>query len=275
MTRVPTLPLNDGRAIPQFGLGTWRIPAADAAQAVRAAFDLGYRHIDGATIYRNEEGVGAAIAQSGIARDELFITTKLWNSDQGHDSALRALDTSLSKLGLDFVDLYLIHWPCPAKGKTLETWKALIEARAAGKVKSIGVSNFRIPDLDLIIGETGVTPVVNQIELHPWLQQAALRDYHAARGIVTEAWSPLAQGGELLGDPAIQAIARKHGKSAAQVVLRWHMQLGNVVFPKSSSPARIAENIDIFDFALDAEDMAVFVPLERGQRLGEDPDLVA
>ncbi|MFT3761601.1 MAG: aldo/keto reductase [Pseudoxanthomonas sp.] len=271
MTTVPTLTFNDGKAIPQFGLGVWQTPADETAQVVRTAFGLGYRHIDTAAIYRNEAGVGAAIAESGIPRDELFVTTKLWNADQGHDNALRALDASLSKLKLDHVDLYLIHWPCPGNGKTVETWKALIRAREDGKARSIGVSNFRIEDLERIAGETGVVPAANQIELHPWLQQAALREYHARHGIVTESWSPLAQGGELLGDPALQSIAAKHGKSAAQVALRWHVQLGLVVFPKSVTPARIAENIAIFDFALDEADMAAIARLERGRRLGPDP----
>lgn len=271
MSTVPFLKFNDGHSIPQFGLGVWQTPAAETAQVVQEAFKLGYRHIDGAAIYRNEEGVGAAIKASGLKRDALFVTTKLWNSDQGHDGALRALDASLSKLQLDYVDLYLIHWPTPGNNRQVDTWKALVEARQAGKVKSIGVSNYRIEDLERIADATGVVPAANQVELHPWLQQRELRDFHARHGIVTEAWSPLAQGGELLGDASLQAIANKHGKSAAQVVLRWHVQVGNVVFPKSVHAARLAENIAIFDFALDADDLAAIARLDRGQRVGPDP----
>ncbi|GAB2508388.1 aldo/keto reductase [Pseudoxanthomonas sangjuensis] len=271
MPNVPTLAFSDGRRIPQFGLGVFQTPADETAQVVATAFGLGYRHIDTAAIYRNESGVGQAIAGSGIPRDELFITTKLWNADQGYDSALHALDSSLLKLKLDYVDLYLIHWPCPANGRFVDSWKALIQAQKDGKAKSIGVSNFRIADLERIVGETGVAPVANQIELHPLFQQAELREYHARHGIVTESWSPLARGGELLGDATLQAIAGKHGKSVAQVVLRWHVQLGLVVFPKSVTPSRIKENIEIFDFELDGDDLAAIAGLDRGQRIGPDP----
>lgn len=275
MSPIPSLPLNDGHRIPQFGLGVWQTPADQTAQVVRAALDLGYRHIDTAAIYENETGVGQAIAESGLARDTLFITTKLWNADQGHDRALKALDTSLDKLGLDYVDLYLIHWPCPSKGLFVESWQALVQARKDGKVRSIGVSNFRAQDIDQIVEATGVTPAVNQIELHPLLQQTELRAYAAAHGIITESWSPLAQGGEVLADPTLQAIAAKHGKSVAQVILRWHIQLGLVVFPKSVTPSRIAENAAIFDFALDDADIAQIGTLNAGQRLGPDPSTLA
>lgn len=271
MSSIPTLPLLDGRRIPQFGLGVWQTPAEETARVVGEAFKLGYRHIDTAAIYQNEEGVGRAIAESGLARDELFITTKLWNADQGHDSTLKALDRSLSKLGLDYVDLYLIHWPCPEDGKFVDTWKAMIQAQAEGKVRSIGVSNFRVADIEHLLAETGVMPVVNQIELHPLLQQSALRDYHHQHGILTESWSPLAQGGDLLKDPGLQAIGQAHGKSAAQVILRWHVQLGLVVFPKSVTPARIKENAEIFDFELSAQEMAQIGKLDAGTRLGPDP----
>jgi 2,5-diketo-D-gluconate reductase A len=274
MSKVPSLELLDGRSIPQFGLGVWQTPADETASVVGEAFKLGYRHIDAAAIYGNEEGVGQAIADSGIARDQLFITTKLWNADQGYDSALKALDTSLSKLKLDSVDLYLIHWPCPANGKFIDSWKAMIAARDAGKAKSIGVSNFRVEDIEHMVAATGVMPVVNQIELHPLLQQKALRDYHQTHGILTESWSPIAQGGELLENPILKDIGARHGKTAAQVILRWHIQLGLVVFPKSVTPARIKENIDVFDFKLSNEDMAAIASLDAGKRRGPDPSEV-
>jgi 2,5-diketo-D-gluconate reductase A len=271
MSSVPSLTLLDGRRIPQFGLGVFQTPAAETAQAVGTAFDLGYRHIDTAAIYGNEEGVGRAVAASGLPREQLFITTKLWNAEQGYDSALRAFDASLGRLGLDYVDLYLIHWPCPAKDRFVDSWKALIELQRQGRAKSIGVSNFRIEDLDRIAAETGVVPAVNQIELHPLLQQEALRAYHARHGIVTESWSPIARGGELLQHPVLAAMARKHGKTPAQVVLRWHVELGLVVFPKSVTPSRIKENIEIFDFRLDPEDLAAIKALDAGKRIGPDP----
>ncbi|MDR2991467.1 MAG: aldo/keto reductase [Burkholderiaceae bacterium] len=271
MTAIPTLTFNDGRRIPQLGLGTWQTPNADAARVVADAIACGYRHIDTAAIYHNEEGVGQGIAASGIARDQIFVTTKLWNADQGYDSALRALDQSLARLKLDAVDLYLIHWPCPAHGQALASWKALIQARRDGKAKSIGVSNFRAEDLERIIGETGVTPAVNQIELHPWLQQHALRAVHAQHGIVTESWSPLAQGGALLADATLARIAAGHHKTAAQIVLRWHLQSGLVVFPKSVHPERIRENLGALDFTLDEADMAAIAQLDTGKRVGPDP----
>lgn len=271
MTTIPSLPLNDGNRIPQLGLGTWQLADADTPRVVGEAFKLGYRHIDGAAGYGNEEGLGRAISASDLSRDELFITTKLRNPDQGHEQALRALDVSLGKLGLDYVDLYLIHWPCPAHDRFVDTWKALIEARNAGKVRSIGVSNFRAQDIDRAVQATGVVPAVNQIELHPLLQQSELRAYGNAHGILTESWSPLAHGGELLAHPVLAGIGQKHGKSSAQVVLRWHVQLGLVVFPKSVTPARIAENAAIFDFSLDNEDMAQIATLDVGTRLGPDP----
>jgi len=271
MSAMPTVTLNDGRRIPQFGLGTWQTPDDVAARVVADAITAGYRHIDTAAIYHNETGVGQGLAASGVAREQLFVTTKLWNADQGYDSALLALDQSLKRLQLDAVDLYLIHWPCPAQGKAVESWKALIEARRAGKAKSIGVSNFRAEDLERIIGETGVTPAVNQIELHPWLQQRALRAVHARHGIATEAWSPLAQGGALLANATLARIAAKHHKTAAQVALRWHVQSGLVVFPKSVHPERVRENLAALDFALDDTDMAAIHQLDAGKRVGPDP----
>jgi 2,5-diketo-D-gluconate reductase A len=271
MPQIPSIPLNDGHRIPQLGMGIWRVSDADTAGVVGAAFELGYRHIDGAVGYGNEEGLGRAIRASDLSRAELFITTKLNNPDQGHKQTLKAVDASLARLGLDYVDLYLIHWPCPRHDRFVDSWKALIEARDAGKVRSIGVSNFRAQDIERIVDATGVVPVVNQIELHPLFQQAELREYASTHGIVTESWAPLARGGELLAHPVLQVIGDKHGKTVAQVILRWHVQLGLVVFPKSVTPARIAENTAIFDFALDPDDMAKIATLDAGTRLGPDP----
>lgn len=275
MTRaieVPTLTLNDGAEIPQLGFGTFRIPPEDAERVVLAALEAGYRHIDTAAIYGNEEGVGRAIAASGIPRDELYITTKVWNSDQGRDSTLRACDASLRRLGLETIDLYLIHWPVPARDRYVETWRALEELREQGRVRSIGVSNFQVEHLERLRDETGTVPAVNQIELHPYLQQAELREYHRRHGIVTEAWSPLAKGGELLSDPAIVAIAAAHEVTPAQVVIRWHLELGNVVIPKSVHEERIRANMAVFGFALDDERRAAIAALDRGLRTGPHPD---
>lgn len=271
MSAIPEIKLKDGQKIPQFGLGVWQTPADETEKVVSTAFELGYRHIDTAAIYGNEEGVGRAIANAGISRDELFITTKLWNDEQGFDSTLRAFDESLSKLGLDYVNLYLIHWPQPSKDKYLDTWKAFERLKEEGRIRSIGVSNFRIEDLDRLAQEADQQPVINQIELHPLLQQQALRDYHHQHGIVTEAWSPLAQGGELLGNKTLADIGEAHGKTAAQVILRWHIQLGNVVFPKSVTPSRIKENADIFDFELSSAEMSAIQTLDAGTRRGPDP----
>ncbi|MFH8294225.1 aldo/keto reductase [Streptomyces sp. NPDC018059] len=257
--------------MPQLGFGVWQVPDDEAETAVATALEAGYRSIDTAAIYGNEEGTGKAIAASGVAREELFVTTKLWNGDQGHDSTLRAFDTSLEKLGLDYVDLYLIHWPLPSKDSYVDTYKAFEKIHADGRAKSIGVSNFLPEHLERLLAETSVIPAVNQIELHPHLQQRASREYHAKQGIATEAWSPLGQGKGLLEVPAIVAIARKHGRTPAQIVLRWHIQLGNVVIPKSVTPSRIKENIDVFDFELDPEDMAAISALNEDRRIGPDP----
>jgi diketogulonate reductase-like aldo/keto reductase len=271
MTTIPNLTLNDGVEIPQFGFGVFQVPPTETAKAVATAFELGYRHIDTAAIYGNEAEVGEAIAASGIARDELFVTTKLWNGEQGYDSALRAFDVSAGKLGLDVVDLYLIHWPVPARDRYVESWRALVRLKEDGRVRSIGVSNFQPAHLRRLFDEVGVVPSVNQIELHPHLQQAELRAFHAEHGIVTEAWSPLAQGA-VLDAPVLTEIAQRHDKTTAQVVLRWHVQLGNVVFPKSVTPSRIAENVDIFDFELSDDELAAIATLERAERTGFDPD---
>lgn len=271
MSKVPPIILNNGVEMPQLGFGVWQVPDDEAQSAVATALEAGYRSIDTAAIYGNEEGTGKAIAASGVPREELFVTTKLWNADQGYDSTLRAFDASLDKLGLDYVDLYLIHWPLPSKGLATDTYKAFEKIQADGRAKSIGVSNFLPEHLDKLTAETSVIPAVNQIELHPHLQQRASRERHAELGIATEAWSPLGQGKGLLEVPAIVAIAQKHGRTPAQVVLRWHVQLGNVVIPKSVTPSRIKENIDVFGFELDTEDLGAISALNEDRRLGPDP----
>ncbi|MFF3910171.1 aldo/keto reductase [Streptomyces sp. NPDC001848] len=268
---IPTVTLNNGVEIPQLGFGVFQVPDAETTAAVTAALEAGYRSIDTAAIYGNESGVGKALAGSGIARDDLFITTKLWNADQGYDATLKAFDASLAKLGLDYVDLYLIHWPTPARDLYPESWKALEKLAADGRIRAAGVSNFQPAHLKRLLDGAALVPAVNQIELHPGLQQNELRAVHADLGIATEAWSPLAQGA-VLGDDAITTIAAQHGKSPAQVVLRWHLQLGNIVIPKSVTPARIRENIDVFDFALSEQEMAAIAALDRGLRTGPDPD---
>ncbi|MFJ8822874.1 aldo/keto reductase [Streptomyces sp. NPDC102467] len=257
--------------MPQLGFGVWQVPDDQAEQAVTTALEAGYRSIDTAAVYGNEEGTGRAIAASDVPREDLFVTTKLWNADQGHDSTLRAFDASLDKLGLDYVDLYLIHWPLPAKDTYVDTYRAFEKIYADGRAKAIGVSNFLPEHLDRLTAETSVVPAVNQIELHPHLQQRVLREKHAELGIATEAWSPLGQGKGLLEVPAIVAIAQKHGRTPAQVVLRWHVQLGNVVIPKSVTPSRIKENIDVFGFELDTEDLGAISALNEDRRLGADP----
>ncbi|WTE23427.1 aldo/keto reductase [Streptomyces anthocyanicus] len=257
--------------MPQLGFGVWQVPDDEAQNAVALALEAGYRSIDTAAIYGNEEGTGRAIAASGLAREDLFVTTKLWNSDQGYDSTLRAFDTSMAKLGLEYLDLYLIHWPMPAKERYVDTYKAFEKLLADGRVRAIGVSNFLPEHLERLTAETSVIPAVNQIELHPHLQQHAAREVHAEQGIATEAWSPLGSGKGILDIPAIVAIAQKHGRTPAQVVLRWHLQLGNVVIPKSVTPSRIKENIDVFGFSLDTEDLAAISALNEDRRLGSDP----
>jgi len=267
---IPSLTLHDGIEIPQLGFGVFQVPPEDTQEVVEQALDAGYRHIDTAGAYRNEKGVGAAIAASGLAREELFVTTKLWNAEQGFETTLAAFETSLGRLGLEYVDLYLIHWPVPSEDRFVDTWRAFERIHGEGRARTIGVSNFRVEDLERLEAETDARPTVNQIELHPRLQQAELRAWHADHGVVTEAWSPLAQG-ELLDDETIVAIAERHGKTPAQAVLRWHLQLGNVVFPKSVTPARIRENIELFDFELGDAEMAEFERLDRGERIGPDP----
>jgi 2,5-diketo-D-gluconate reductase A len=267
---VPNLTLHDGVEIPQLGYGVFQVPPDDTQAVVEEALAAGYRHIDTAAAYRNEKGVGAAIAASGLPREEVFVTTKLWNSSQGFDSALETFEKSLGRLGMDRVDLYLIHWPVPSQGLFVETWKAFEEIHGEGRASTIGVSNFRIEDLERLERETETMPTVNQVELHPRFHQAELRAWHEAHGIATEAWSPLGQGA-LLGEEPIVEIAERHGKTPAQAILRWHLQLGNVVIPKSVTPERIRENIDVFDFELGDEEMASIAAIDTGRRFGPDP----
>ncbi|MGE4426817.1 MAG: aldo/keto reductase [Solirubrobacteraceae bacterium] len=272
MPEIPALSLNTGTTMPQVGFGVFQVPAEETEAAVTAALEAGYRSIDTAAAYRNEAAVGAAIAASGIPREELFVTTKLWNNDQGADDALRAFDVSLGKLGLAYVDLYLIHWPVPDKDLYVETWTALERAHAEGSSRAIGVSNFQPAHLERLLAESDVVPAVNQIELHPRLQQTALRNLHARHGIVTEAWSPLAQGA-VLRHPTITGLAQRYGRTAAQVVLRWHLQIGNVVIPKSVTPERIRSNVELFDFVLTDADLQEIAAMDDGTRVGPNPDV--
>jgi 2,5-diketo-D-gluconate reductase A len=274
MSCAPLCKLNDGRTMPQLGLGVWQMPDDVAGPLVAQAIGACYRLIDTAAIYGNERGVGEGIRRAEalmVGREELFITTKCWNDRQGYDTALAAFERSLERLRLDYVDLYLIHWPAPSRDLYVETWKALVRLKEEGRAKSIGVSNFMPEHLDRIIGETGVVPAVNQIELHPRFQQAALRAVHVKHGIHTESWSPLGQG-QMLSDPLIGKIAAKYGHTPAQVILRWHMQLGCIAIPKSASPERMAQNIDVFGFELSAEDMSILESLDSELgRIGFDP----
>ena len=270
---VPLVTLNDGNTIPQLGFGVFKVDPDKTSRIVRDAFEVGYRHIDTAKIYGNEEGVGHAIKTSGIDRDELFITTKLWNADQGYESGLEAFEKSLGRLQLDYVDLYLIHWPAPANDNYVDAWKALEKIRESGRAKSIGVSNFTVDHLTRLLGETDVAPAVNQIELHPEFQQREITAFGREHGIATEAWSPLAQGA-LLKEPNVQEIAEAHGKSLAQVILRWHIQQGNIIFPKSNNRERIEENFQIFDFELSDDEQASITALEKDGRVGGHPDEV-
>ncbi|WP_018155261.1 aldo/keto reductase [Demetria terragena] len=274
-TNVPLVDLRTGSGttpLPQLGFGVWQVPDEGASDAVQAALTAGYRSIDTAAIYGNEAGVGAALAATDVPRDEIFLTTKVWNDNQGREKTLAAMETSLEKLGLDQVDLYLIHWPTPAHDTYVETWKALLELRDAGKARAVGVCNFEPEHLQRLLDETGELPAINQIELHPRLQQRELREFHAKHEILTEAWSPLGQGGDILKDPVIVEIAERVGRTPAQVILRWHLQIGNVVIPKSVTPSRIAENFDVFDFELTDADLAAIEQLDSGDRLGPNPN---
>lgn len=275
---IPALPLNDGHRIPQLGYGVFKVPADDTERAVSEAFELGYRHIDTAAIYGNEEGVGAAIAASGIPRDELFITTKLWNDRHDGDEPDAAIAESLDKLGLGHVDLYLVHWPTPARDNYVHAWQKLIELREKGLTSSIGVSNFLVPHLERIVAETGVTPVVDQIEVHPAYQQREVAEWAAAHDVRIEAWGPLGQGKyDLFGAEPVASASAAHGKTPAQVVLRWHLDKGNIVFPKSVRRERLAENLDVFDFTLTADEIAAIDALDPGDgsgRVSAHPDEV-
>ncbi|MCX5213900.1 aldo/keto reductase [Kitasatospora sp. NBC_00240] len=281
MSTIPTVSLNNGAHIPQLGFGVWQVPDAEATAAVRTAIEAGYRSVDTAAVYENEAGTGRAVAEAiagGVRREDLYITTKLWNSgtadwtgEQGRDAVLKAFDSSLDKLGLDYLDLYLIHWPRPMHGSYLNVWKAFEQLLADGRVKSVGVSNFGPEQLTRLLEESSVVPVLNQVELHPHFPQRQLRAFHAQHGIATEAWSPLGQGKSLLTEPALVKIAEKHGRTTAQVVLRWHLQSGVIAIPKSVTPSRIKENLDVTGFELDAEDFAAIEAVETGIRLGPDP----
>ena len=274
-TQVPTIPLNDGRAIPQLGFGVFQVPPEETREATRLALDTGYRHIDTAEGYRNEAGVGEAVRESGLDRDEVWITSKLSNDAHEPDDARRAFEGTLAALGVDAIDLFLIHWPLPTRygGDFVSTWKTLEEFKADGRARSIGVSNFQVPHLERLLAECDVVPAVNQIELHPYLLNDAVRDYGETHGIATEAWSPIARA-TLLDDPVIVGIADRAGRTPAQVVLRWHLQRGSIVFPKSVTPERVRENFALFDFELGVEEMAAITALDKGEeaRTGPDPD---
>jgi len=275
---MPTIPLvtfNNGVQIPQVGFGVFLIPVEETKAAVHTALECGYRHFDTAKVYENESAVGEAISESGIDRSDLFVTTKCWNADQGFDQARQAFDASMDRLGLEYLDLYLIHWPAPSRNLYVDTWKAFEEIYAEGRVRSIGVSNFQPAHLERLFEETETVPAINQIELHPWLQQGELRAFHREHGIVTEAWSPLATGGDFLDDPVIGSIAKKHDVSPAQVILRWHLDLGNVIIPKSVNRDRMVSNLDLFDLTLDDEDQGRIADLDAGHRVGDDPDTLS
>lgn len=259
MGAVPSLSLNNGVTMPRVGFGSWQVGQAEVEMALAA----GYRAVDTATIYRNEVGVGRAIARSDIPREEIFVTTKVWNDAHGLDATLRAFEDSRGRLGLDFVDLYLIHWPAPAQDRYVDTWRALERLLANGDVRAIGVSNFLPEQLDRLARETATVPAVNQVELNPHRTRRDLRAYHAAHGIATEAWGPVGQGGDLLSEPVVTELAERYDKTPAQIVLRWSVQLGNVVIPRSSNPRRIEENLAIFDFELDSGDLDAVTALER------------
>ncbi|WP_295167710.1 aldo/keto reductase [uncultured Paracoccus sp.] len=267
----PMMTLNDGRTMPQLGTGIWQIEDAKTPEVVAEALRIGYRLIDGAAAYKNEAGMGRGIRDSDVARDQIFVTSKLWNDAQGHDAALRAFDATMERSGLDYLDLYLIHWPLPAMDAYVDSWKALIRLRDEGRVRSIGVANFHEPHLRRLIDETGVAPALNQIELHPSLTQERMRAVNKQLGIVTQSWTPLGRG-DSFDAPAIRDAAARTGRTVAQVILRWHIQHGLSVIPKSEKPERLAENFDVLDFTLTPEEMSAIDALDRGHRTGPDPD---
>jgi 2,5-diketo-D-gluconate reductase A len=271
MIASPLVALADGRRIPQLGFGTYKVPAPATAELVAGALALGYRHVDTAALYGNEREVGEGLRHSGLDRDEVFVTTKVWNDDQGFDETLRAFEASAGRLGMDEVDLYLIHWPIPSADRYVDTWRALIRLHEDGRARSIGVSNFHPAHIQRLLDETGVAPVIDQIELHPRLPQREVTAWNTAHGIVTEAWAPLARG-NLLADPALVRIAERHGATPAQVVIRWHLDRGIVVFPKSTSLERLRENGGALDLVLDDADRAAIAALDTGERTGRDPD---
>ncbi|QEW02629.1 aldo/keto reductase [Microbacterium lushaniae] len=271
MIPAPLVPLADGNRIPQLGVGTYKVPADVTAELVADALRFGYRHIDTASLYGNEAEVGEGLRRSGVPREDVFVTTKVWNDDQGYDRTLRAFDASTGRLGMDAVDLYLIHWPIPSADRYLDTWRALVRLAEEGRVRSIGVSNFSPVHIQRLVQETGVSPVIDQVELHPRFPQYELQAWNTAHGIVTESWAPLARGG-LLDEPVLDRIGAAYGKTPAQVVIRWHLDRGLVLFPKSTSIARLRENADVFDFTLDDADRAAIAGLETGVRTGRDPD---
>ncbi|MFE3274129.1 aldo/keto reductase [Nocardia sp. NPDC059239] len=268
---VPAIVLNDGQVMPKLGFGVYNVVGDEAVVTITTALELGYRSIDTAAFYGNEEEVGRAVRESGLPRDEVFVTTKLWNADHGYDAAMRAFDASVKRLGLDTIDLFLIHWPLPAADLYVDTFRALQTLKRQGRVVSIGVSNFTRAHLERVMGETGEVPAINQVELHPYYAQSELRAFHAAHGIVTEAWSPLGRGAEF-NDSVIIALADKLGRTPAQIILRWHMQLGNVAIPKSTMPSRMAENLAVFDFELSGREMTQIVGIDKGARQGADPN---
>lgn len=268
---VPSIVLNDGNVIPQLGFGVFQVPDEEVSRVVTAALEAGYRSIDTAAVYGNEEGTGRAVREFGLPRDEIYVTSKVWNSEQGFDSTLRAFDASMARLGLDYLDLYLVHWPVPAADRYVDTFRALQALKSQGRVRSIGVSNFTVAHLERLIAEAGEIPAVNQIELHPRMAQPELRGFHAANAIATEAWGPLGQGA-MLDDPTIASIAEAVGRTPAQVIIRWHLQLGNIVIPKSATPSRIAQNFDVFNFELSREQVDAINALNTDTRVGGDPD---
>jgi diketogulonate reductase-like aldo/keto reductase len=269
---IPTVKLNNGVEMPQVGFGVFQVPDAETTAAVATALVAGYRSIDTAAAYQNEAGVGKALATSGIAREDLFITTKLWNADQGFDQTLAAFERSRKLLALDYLDLYLIHWPAPEIGKYADSWRALEKLYSDGVVRAIGVSNFEPAHLEHLAANSSVVPAVNQVELHPYLVQSEVRAYGNEHGIATEAWSPLAKGGSLLSEGLVQQLAETYGRTPAQIVLRWHLQLGTIVIPKSVTPARIAENLEVFDFTLSEADLTALSSLDRDERTGPNPN---